>query len=210
MRWSVLACLTRAGNALWRLSQRTARRGRAPSDRPTGSSGRLASPRAPRDAYLGRTPHALRGKLQVIERGADLVLAAHFTPVGAGPDGHDDRDRALRAAPAHHLPPPTAAGRLPRRRLVLRVRVEIRQPRRRPRDGRAGGGGGEISPLGGATASGASWALSDAEDGSPWSNRRRPELCWRADRDISRSHLGSERETRLGGRDGDRIMGLPK
>ena len=31
--------------------------------------------------YLGRTPHALRGKLEVIERGADLVLAAHFTPV---------------------------------------------------------------------------------------------------------------------------------
>src|SRR5919106_3237469 len=31
--------------------------------------------------YLGRTPRALRGKLEVIERGADLVLAAHFTPV---------------------------------------------------------------------------------------------------------------------------------
>jgi uncharacterized protein YndB with AHSA1/START domain len=31
--------------------------------------------------YLGRTPRALRGKLDVIERGADLVLAAHFTPV---------------------------------------------------------------------------------------------------------------------------------
>jgi Polyketide cyclase / dehydrase and lipid transport len=34
--------------------------------------------------YLGRTPRALRGKLQVIERGADLVLAAHFTPVAPG------------------------------------------------------------------------------------------------------------------------------
>jgi hypothetical protein len=31
--------------------------------------------------YLGRTPRALQGKLKVIERGADLVLAAHFTPV---------------------------------------------------------------------------------------------------------------------------------
>src|SRR5688572_21457191 len=34
--------------------------------------------------YLGRTPRALQGKLQVIERGADLVLAAHFTPVAPG------------------------------------------------------------------------------------------------------------------------------
>jgi hypothetical protein len=34
--------------------------------------------------YLGRTPRALRGKLEVIERGADLVLAAHFTPVAPG------------------------------------------------------------------------------------------------------------------------------
>src|ERR687896_453715 len=31
--------------------------------------------------YLGRTPRALRHKLEVIERGADLVLAAHHTPV---------------------------------------------------------------------------------------------------------------------------------
>jgi hypothetical protein len=34
--------------------------------------------------YLGRTPRALRGKLEVLERGADLVLAAHHTPVGPG------------------------------------------------------------------------------------------------------------------------------
>jgi hypothetical protein len=32
--------------------------------------------------YLGRTPRALESKLQVIERGHDMVLAAHFTPVG--------------------------------------------------------------------------------------------------------------------------------
>lgn len=30
--------------------------------------------------YLERTPHALRGKLEVLERGEDLVLAAHHTP----------------------------------------------------------------------------------------------------------------------------------
>src|SRR5918996_6550368 len=34
--------------------------------------------------YLGRTPRALRGKLEVIERGADLVLAAHHTQVAPG------------------------------------------------------------------------------------------------------------------------------
>jgi hypothetical protein len=34
--------------------------------------------------YLGRTPRALRGRLEVLERGADLVLAAHFTPVAPG------------------------------------------------------------------------------------------------------------------------------
>jgi hypothetical protein len=34
--------------------------------------------------YLGRTPHALEDKLQVWERGSDMVLAAHFTPVKCG------------------------------------------------------------------------------------------------------------------------------
>ena len=32
--------------------------------------------------YLRRTPRALEEKLHVVERGTDLVLAAHFTPVG--------------------------------------------------------------------------------------------------------------------------------
>jgi len=32
--------------------------------------------------YLGRTPRALANKLRVLERGEDLVLAEHFTPVG--------------------------------------------------------------------------------------------------------------------------------
>ena len=36
------------------------------------------------DPYLGRTPRAMAGKLRVIERGADLVLAEHVTPIGAG------------------------------------------------------------------------------------------------------------------------------
>lgn len=31
--------------------------------------------------YLGRQTHAMREKLQVLERGADMVLAAHYTPV---------------------------------------------------------------------------------------------------------------------------------
>jgi hypothetical protein len=34
--------------------------------------------------YLGRTPRALRSKLEVIERGIDLVLAAHHTQVAPG------------------------------------------------------------------------------------------------------------------------------
>lgn len=34
--------------------------------------------------YLGRTPRAMAGKLEVIERGSDLVLAAHYTPLSGG------------------------------------------------------------------------------------------------------------------------------
>jgi hypothetical protein len=34
------------------------------------------------EPYLGRTPRALADKLQVLERGRDMVLAAHFTPLG--------------------------------------------------------------------------------------------------------------------------------
>ena len=34
--------------------------------------------------YLGRTPRALADKLAVWERGSDMVLAAHFTPVKFG------------------------------------------------------------------------------------------------------------------------------
>lgn len=34
--------------------------------------------------YLGRTPRAMADKLEVVERGTDLVLAAHRTPVRRG------------------------------------------------------------------------------------------------------------------------------
>jgi len=34
--------------------------------------------------YLGKAPRALADKLQVWERGSDMVLAAHFTPVKCG------------------------------------------------------------------------------------------------------------------------------
>lgn len=36
------------------------------------------------DPYLGRTPRAMADKLEVVERGTDLVLAAHRTPVRRG------------------------------------------------------------------------------------------------------------------------------
>jgi hypothetical protein len=32
--------------------------------------------------YLGRTPRAIGEKLEVLERGTDMVLAAHYTPLG--------------------------------------------------------------------------------------------------------------------------------
>jgi hypothetical protein len=34
------------------------------------------------EPYLGRTPRAIRDKLRVLERGSDMVLAAHFTTAG--------------------------------------------------------------------------------------------------------------------------------
>lgn len=36
------------------------------------------------DPYLGQTPRALRDKLEVWERGSDMVLAAHFTELKCG------------------------------------------------------------------------------------------------------------------------------
>jgi hypothetical protein len=34
--------------------------------------------------YLGKTPKAMAGKLNVLDRGSDMVLAEHFTEVGKG------------------------------------------------------------------------------------------------------------------------------
>ena len=34
--------------------------------------------------YLGRTPRAMAGKLRVLQRGTDMVLAEHYTPVHGG------------------------------------------------------------------------------------------------------------------------------
>ena len=34
------------------------------------------------EPYLGRAPRALADKLRVLDRGTDMVLAAHFTPLG--------------------------------------------------------------------------------------------------------------------------------
>ena len=34
------------------------------------------------EPYQGRAPRALADKLRVLERGSDMVLAAHFTPLG--------------------------------------------------------------------------------------------------------------------------------
>jgi hypothetical protein len=34
------------------------------------------------EPYLGRAPRALADKLRVLEQGGDMVLAAHFTPLG--------------------------------------------------------------------------------------------------------------------------------
>ncbi|HLQ53081.1 MAG TPA: SRPBCC family protein [Streptosporangiaceae bacterium] len=36
------------------------------------------------EPYLGRTPRALAGKLRVLDRGTNMVLAEHYTPVHGG------------------------------------------------------------------------------------------------------------------------------
>jgi hypothetical protein len=51
--------------------------------------------------YLGRTPRALRGKLEVIERGTDLVLAAHHTRVAPGLTV--TTVETVRFEPPHHI-----------------------------------------------------------------------------------------------------------
>ena len=64
---------------------------------------------APRDVvfealsapYVGRRlPRALRSKLEVIERGSDMVLAAHFTPVAGS---HATTVETVRFEPPHRI-----------------------------------------------------------------------------------------------------------
>src|SRR5438132_1335826 len=52
------------------------------------------------EPYLGRTPRAMAGKLRVLERGGDLVLAEHRTPIGGGLTAITVGDRPLRCAEA--------------------------------------------------------------------------------------------------------------
>jgi hypothetical protein len=69
--------------------------GACPIDLGVGRRTRLLGPQrvemaAPRELvfdliaepYLGRTPRAMADKLRVLERGGDMALAAHFTPLG--------------------------------------------------------------------------------------------------------------------------------
>lgn len=69
--------------------------GALPADLGVGRRTRRLGPQtlaiaAPRDVvfdviaqpYLGRTTLAMREKVKVLERGSDMVLAAHFTPLG--------------------------------------------------------------------------------------------------------------------------------
>ncbi|MGP3979906.1 SRPBCC family protein [Streptomyces sp. KR80] len=69
--------------------------GAVPLDVGVGRRSRVLGPRtldiaAPRDVvfdvvaqpYLGRTTRAMREKVNVLERGNDMVLAEHFTPLG--------------------------------------------------------------------------------------------------------------------------------
>ena len=71
--------------------------GALPVDLGVGRRTRRLGPRtvdiqAPRNAvfevvaqpYLGRTTRAMREKVRVLERGSDMVLAAHFTPLAGG------------------------------------------------------------------------------------------------------------------------------
>ncbi|MFC9464897.1 SRPBCC family protein [Streptomyces coelicoflavus] len=71
--------------------------GAVPVDVGVGRRRRALGPRtvevaAPRETvfdvvarpYLGRTPRAMHGKLRVLERGSDMVLAEHYTPIVGG------------------------------------------------------------------------------------------------------------------------------
>jgi hypothetical protein len=79
------------------LGYRLVVRGQLTLDTGVGRSVRLLGPMtvviaAPREAvfdviagpYLGRTPRTMTDEIDVLERGSDMVLAAHRTPVGTG------------------------------------------------------------------------------------------------------------------------------
>lgn len=88
MRGRALAAVTAFGILVWALVVR----GSLSPDLGVGRRYRQLGPlrfriEAPRDVvfdvisgpYLGRTPRALKKKLEVLERGDDVVLAAHYT-----------------------------------------------------------------------------------------------------------------------------------
>jgi hypothetical protein len=90
MRIRTLAGVTGVGVGLWALAVR----GSLALDLGVGRRYRRLGPltvriAAPREVvfdvvsgpYLRKTPRALRAKVEVLERGADLVLAAHYTRV---------------------------------------------------------------------------------------------------------------------------------
>ncbi len=92
-RSAVLGGLGAAGLAVWGLASTGALSldlGWGRSRRPLGPQELvIAAPRSVvfdviAEPYLHRTPRALSAKLRVLERGTDMVLAAHFTPLPAG------------------------------------------------------------------------------------------------------------------------------
>jgi hypothetical protein len=93
LRWVAAALVALGGHRLYRLvasGALTLDVGVGRRVRPLGPvNWQIAAPREVvfdviAGPYLGRTPRALADELQVWERGADMVLAAHFTPVRCG------------------------------------------------------------------------------------------------------------------------------
>jgi hypothetical protein len=84
------SCLAGAGYYLVVTGKLTFDAGWGRQVRPLGPFGvRIAAPAATvfdviAAPYLGRTPRAMSGKLRVLERGTDMVLAEHYTPVYKG------------------------------------------------------------------------------------------------------------------------------
>jgi hypothetical protein len=92
-RWLVIGGAAGGGLAVYRLvvaGALTIDVGIGRRERPLGPIRRVIS--APRDVvfdviagpYLHKTPRAMHDKLTVLERGSDMVLAAHHTEIGKG------------------------------------------------------------------------------------------------------------------------------